>query len=71
MTEINQLQKLKNCAASIVTGNSLEFPGMPLTKRLSRKTMDELITSESNIMVFKSLYELVPKYMCNLFPRTS
>ena len=29
------------------------------------------IASESNIMVFKSLHELAPQYMCNLFTKTS
>ena len=70
-TEINQLQKLQNRAARIVTGSSFDTPGQPLIKRLGWKTIDELIASESNIMVFKSLHELAPQYMCNLFTKTS
>ena len=71
VTEINQLQKLQNSAARIVTGSSFDAPGMPLIKKLDWKTIDELIATESNIMVFKSLHELAPQYMCNLFTKTS
>ena len=71
VTEINQLQKLQNRAARIVTGSSFDTPGQPLIKRLGWKTIDELIASESNILVFKSLHELAPQYMCNLFTKTS
>ena len=34
VTEINQLQKLQNHAARIVTGSSFDTPGQPLIKRL-------------------------------------
>ena len=71
LTEINQLQKLQNRAARIVTGSSFDAPGRPLIKKLGWKTIEELIASESNIMVFKSLHELAPPYMCNLFTKTS
>ena len=40
-------------------------------QKLGWKTTDELIASESNIMVFKSLHDLTPWYMCNLFTKTS
>ena len=35
------------------------------------KTIDVLIASESNIMVFQSLHELAPRYMCNIFTKIS
>ena len=38
---------------------------------ISWKTIDQLITSETNVMVYKSLHELVLQYMCNLFTRAS
>ena len=66
MTEINKLQKLQTHAARIVTGSSSDAPGRPLIKELGWKNIDELIAIESNIMVFKSLHELTPQYMCNL-----
>ena len=34
-------------------------------------TIDELIASEPNVMVFKSLHAMAPQYMCNLFAKTS
>ena len=71
LTEINHLQKLQNRAARIITGSRYDAPGLPLVKRLGWKTIDELISSESNIMVFKSLHGLAPQYMSNLFTKTS
>ena len=72
MTEINQLQQLQNHAAGIETGSMVDSPGLLLIRRFGWKVIDELIIiSESNIMVFKSLHELAPKYMCNLFEKTS
>ena len=71
VTEMNQLQKLENRAARIVTGSSFDTPCQPLIKELGWKTIDQLITSEANIMVFKSLHELAPQYMCNLLTRAS
>ena len=68
VTEINQLQ---NRAARIVTGSSFDTPCQPLIKELGWKTIDQLITSETNIMVYKSLHELAPQYMCNLITRAS
>ena len=59
MTEINHLQKLQNFAACIVAGSKFDSHGLPLINRLG-----------SYIIVFKSLHELVPEYMCNLFTRT-
>ena len=70
LTEINQLQKLQNRAARIITGSRFDAPGLPLAKRLGWKKIDELISSESNIMVFKSLHGLAPQYMRNIFTKT-
>ena len=70
-TEINQLQKMQNFAVHIVTGSNFETPGLTLVKQLGWKTIDELIDSESNSMVFKSLNNWAPQYLCNLFTRMS
>ena len=71
VTETNQLQKLQNRAARIVTGSSFDTPCKPIIKELGWTTIDQLITSETNIMVYKSFHELAPQYMCNLFTRAS
>ena len=67
------MQKLQNRAARIITGSRSRFdaPGLPLVKRLGWKTIDELISSKSNVMVFISLHGLAPHYMPNLFTKTS
>ena len=70
-TEIKQLQKIQNHAACIVTGSNFETPGLTLVKQLGWKTIGELSDSESNTMVFKSLNNLAPQYLCNLFTRMS
>ena len=63
LTEINHLQKLQNRAARIITGSRFDAPGLPFVKRLGWETIDELISSESNIMVVKSLHGLAPQYI--------
>ena len=71
LTEINQLQKLQNRAARIITNSSFDAPGKPLIEVMGWKTIDELITCESKTMVFKSLNQLAPEYLCGLFTRNS
>ena len=70
-TEINQLQKLQNRAARIIKNSSFDTPSRPLIVELGWKTIEELIGNESKTMVFKSLNDLAPQYLCNLFTRNS
>ena len=70
-SEINQLQKLQKRAARIITNSSLDAPSRPLIEELGWQTVDQLISSESKTMVFKSLNELAPQYLCDLFIRNS
>ena len=70
-TEINQLQKLQNRAARIITNSSYDTPGRPLIERLGWKTIQELIKIDSGTMVFKSLNGLAPQYLSSLFTRNS
>ena len=69
-TEINKLQKLQNRAARIVTNSSFDSPSRPLIEELGWKTIEQLISNESETMVFKSLNELAPQYLCGLFAKT-
>ena len=62
---------MQNCATHIVTGSNFETPDLTLVKQLGWKNIDELTDSESNTMVFKSLNNLTPQYLCNLFTRMS
>ena len=70
-TELNQLQKLQSRAARIIANSSFDTPSRPLINQLSWKTIERFIASESKITVFKSLYELAPKYLRDLFTRNS
>ena len=71
LTEFNQLQKLQNRAARIITSSNFDTPSRPLIDQLGWKTIDELVASETKTMVFKFLHELAPQYLCNLFTRNS
>ena len=70
-TEIHQLQKLQHRAARILTNSSFGTPSRPLNDMLGFKTIEQLIADESKILVFKSLHDLPPPYLCNLFTRNS
>ena len=59
-TVLNQLQKLQNRAARIITNSSFDTPSRPLIDQLGWKTIEQLVASESKAMVFKSLHELAP-----------
>ena len=71
LTEINHLQKLQNRSARIIANSRFDAPGRPLIEGMGWKTIDELITCESKTMVFKSLNQLAPEYLCGLFTRNS
>ena len=70
-TDINQLQKLQNRAARIITNSSFDTPSRRLITELGWKTVEELIGNESKTVVFKSLNDLAPQYLCNLFIKNS
>ena len=68
-TEMNQLQKRQHRAARILTNSSFDTPSRLLIDMLGFRTIEQLIADESKIMVFKSLRDLAPPYLCNLFTR--
>ena len=70
-TDINQLQKLQNRAARIVTNSSHDSLSGPLIESLGWKTIRELVNEESRSVVYESLNGLAPPYMRNLFTRNS
>ena len=70
-TDISQLQKLQNRAAIIIINSSFDTPSRPLIVELGWKTIEELICNKSKTMVFKSLNDLAPQYLCNLFTKNS
>ena len=70
-TDLNQLQKLQNRAARIVTNSSYDAPSKPLLQKLGWKCIEELISDETRLMVFKSLNDLGPNYMYKIFTKNS
>ena len=70
-TEINLLQKLINRAARIITNRSSDTQSRLLIVELGWMTIEELIDNESKTMLLKSLNDLAPQYLCNLFTRKS
>ena len=70
-TDLNQLQKLQNRAARIVTNGSYDAPSKPLLPKLGWKSIKEHITDETRMMVFKSLNDFGPKYMYKMFTENS
>ena len=70
-TDIDQLQKLQNRAARIVTNSRFDAPSRPLIESLGWKTVRDLVDQDSRLMVYKSINGLASQYMSNLFTRNS
>ena len=70
-TVINQLQKLQNRASRITTNSSFSATSWSVVEGPGWKTIVEIITCESNIMVFMLRNKLAPQYLCDLFTRNS
>ena len=68
-TEKNRLQRLQNRAARLITGSRFDDPAVPLIKGSGWQTIEEMIRSETNIIVFKALNDRVPQYLTELFSR--
>ena len=54
-TDIDQLQKLQNRAARIVTNSRFDDPSRPLIESLGWKTVRDLVDQDSRLMVYKSI----------------
>ena len=71
------LQTSTSCkSCKIVLLESLQIaalipPSRPLIEELGWNTIEQLISNESKTMVFKSLNELAPQYLCGLFAKNS
>ena len=71
ITRIESPQKLQNRAARIVTGSSYDAPSVPLRKELGWLSVKEMIVKETSTMMYKSLNDLAPQYLSDLFARLS
>ena len=68
-SERNHLQKLQNRAVRILTNSSYDADARALLKDLGLKKIQDLIDSETKIMVFKALNGLASEYLFDLFIR--
>ena len=66
LTELQQLQKLQNCAARIITGSNFDAPSKPLIMGLGWKTIEELIQYETQVLVYKARNGLAPQYLFDM-----
>ena len=71
VTTINQLHKLQNRVARIITNSDYNSPSRAIIERLGWSTVEELINSESSRMVYKSLNNLAPQYLRDIFEKNS
>ena len=67
--DLKRLQILQNRAARIVTNSAYDAHSLPLIKGLGWLTLKELIRFETATTVFKSVNQLCPDYMAQMFQR--
>ena len=70
-TRIDNLQKLQNRAARIVTNSSFHVSAADLIKRLGWPTISDIIVSETATIMYKSTNSLAPEYLSELFVQNS
>ena len=70
-TILQELQKMQNRAARIVTNSPYNKASLPLISQLGRLNIKEMIDFETATMVYKSLHGLAPPYMQDTFHKLS
>ena len=63
------LQKLPSRTARIVTGSPYDAPSVLLHKELGWLSIKKMIVKETSTMMYKSLNDLAPQYLSDLFVR--
>ena len=71
VTKLKTLQKLQNRTARIVTSSPFDTPAAPLLQLLCWPSIEKLINRETCTMVYKSLNELAPENLGNIFYKLS
>ena len=69
-TELEVLQKLQNRAATIVTDCSYDSSASVLMKTLKSSTVADMIKMETACMVYKSVNDLPPDFLSDIFTKT-
>ena len=70
-TKLQVLQKLQNRAARIMTNGSYDSCASALIKILNWPTVADMIKIETACMVYKSINNLAPDYMSEIFTKNS
>jgi len=70
-TAINELQKLQNRTTRIVTNSRYDASLKPIIKKLGWHTVSETIKMETLSMVYKSINDVGPTYLTEVFSRLS
>ena len=70
-TRLQVLQKLQNRAARIVTNSSYDSSASALIKTLNWPTVADMIKVETACMVYKSINDLAPDYLSEMFTKNS
>ena len=70
-TKLQVLQKLENRAARILTNSSYDSSASALIKILNWPTVADMIKVETACMVYKSINDLTPDYLSEIFAKNS
>ena len=70
-TKLQVLQKLQNRAARIVTNSSYDSSASALIQTLNWPTVADMIHVETACMVYKSINDLAPEYLSEIFTKNS
>ena len=70
-TRLQVLQKLQNRAARIVTNSSYDSSASAWIKTLNWPTVVDMINFETACMVYKSINDLAPDYLSEMFTKNS
>jgi len=66
-TTLQKLQKLQNRTARVATNSCFDAPSGPLVQKLGWLTIEQLIKLEPVKVIYKSLLNVAPLYMRELF----
>ena len=68
---INELQKLQNRPARIVSNSRYDASAKPIINKLGWHTVNEISQMKTLSMVYKSINDLAPIYLTGMFSRLS
>ena len=67
-TQLSRLQRLQNCAARLVTGDSRQVDSIEVLKKLHWLPIRARIRYKVLLLAFKALHNLAPQYLKDMLP---